>query len=192
MIAGVEAGHWLAYRIVYRDPYSRAQALAGSGHGYLHYAPPVFAMASAIGVCAFGTCVFGRRDFGRSAARVSLLPFLLLSPLAFALQEIFERLAIGVWPLTAVLAPTFMPGLLFQLPFALAAFLTARWLLRAADRLRVVLFGHLRPKPVAAFETHSSSHFAEVDPLRVPSLASGYGKRGPPAGLVPAVSAVFS
>ncbi len=187
MAVGVEAGHWLTYRIVYPDPYSRAQALAGSGHGYFHYGPMFFALVIAVGLCGFGTRVFGRSGPSRDAATVSLMPFVALSPLAFALQECLERLTVGSWPFAAVLAPTFMPGLLFQLPFAIAAYLAARSLLRAADRLRSLLSAPPRPAPLA--EDGSPGPVATVHPRRLAALAIGYGKRGPPRRLVPAAPA---
>src|SRR5438552_2781573 len=112
LVAGAEAAHWLAYRFVYPDPYARSQALAQSGHGYLSHAPTFFAAMGAIALCSLLA-----RTFRRGArAHVSLLPFLLLAPLAFALQECAELLFAGVSPLAALLTPTFMPGLLLQLP----------------------------------------------------------------------------
>jgi hypothetical protein len=188
MVAGVEAGHWSAYRIVYPDPYVRAQELTGSGHAYLGYWPLFFALVAALGLCGLGGRLFRRGGGATLTAEVSLTPFLLLSPLAFALQECLERLAVGAWPLAGVLTPTFMPGLLFQLPFALAAFLIARWLLGAADRLRVFLFGRRRPA-LPALGDRAPGRFATPALPRVSALAAGYGERGPPAGLVPAPSA---
>ncbi|HWB23244.1 MAG TPA: hypothetical protein VG652_10180 [Gaiellaceae bacterium] len=178
MLAGVESGHWLAYRIAYPDAYLRAQALAGSGHGYLDRAPLLVAIALTIGLCAVGARVVRRADGAPGSAQVSLLPFVLLSPVAFALQELTERLLAGMWPFTAVLAPTFMPGLLFQLPFACAAFVIARWLLRTADRLHVLLFGAgtRRLPPAARALTRPSVR----DLPRTVSLVAARRERGPP------------
>lgn len=109
----------------------------------------------------------------------------MLSPIAFALQECIERLFVGGWPFAAALAPTFMPGLAFQLPFALVAFLLARWLLRAADRLRLLLFGQSH-MPALLPAAASRRRFAIVDLARVAALAAGYGERGPPRSFSPA------
>ena len=109
---------------------------------------------------------------------MSLLPFLVVSPLAFALQECSERLLVGGWPFAAVLAPTFMPGLLFTLPFALVAFLIARLLLHAADRLRALVFKPAAPCLVALVAAVSAA--ARVDLPRWAALALGVGERGPP------------
>jgi len=177
--AGVECGHWLAYRVVYPDPYSRGQTLAASGHHYLSDAPLFFAVLGAVALCAFGLRVFRRGAPGSGAVRVSLLPFLLVSPLAFALQECTERLFVGGWPFAAVLAPTFMPGLLFQVPFALLAFAAARWLLRAADRLRALVLGG-RPARVSARPVLCLPRFELLVLPRVAPLAGGRSERGPP------------
>ena len=177
--AGVECGHWLAYRIVYPDPYARAQALAGSGHHYLSYAPMFFAVVGAVALCAFGLRVFRRGAPDSGAVSVSLLPFLLVSPLAFALQECIERLFTGGWPLAAALAPTFMPGLLFQVPFALLAFALARWLLRVADRLRALVLGGRPARAPASL----IPRFRRLELLVLPPvapLAGGRSERGPP------------
>jgi hypothetical protein len=91
--AGVEGGHWLIYRLVYPDAAVRAQVLAQTGHQYLEYAPPLFAVAGAVAMCAFWSRIFlrGQRSDG-ATAQVSLLPFLVAAPAAFALQECLERL----------------------------------------------------------------------------------------------------
>ncbi len=188
MVAGVEAGHWLAYRLVYPDPYLRAQELAGSGHHYLSYTPLFFSLAGAVALCGFGGRLFRTGEGPRRTDVVSLTPFLLLSPSAFVLQECGERLTVTTWPLAGVLTPAFLPGLLFQLPFALAAFLVARCLLRGADRLRVFLLGR-RPAPLPALVLQVLEQLAAVTLPRISSLAVGYGERGPPGRLVPAVSA---
>jgi len=180
MLAGVEAGHWLAYRLAYPDPSLRAEELAGSGHGYLHHLPLALAVTGALGLCAFGARVFRPPDARSGRGAVSLLPFVLLSPVAFVLQELVERLAAGTWPLDAVLSPAFLPGLLFQLPFALAAFLIARWLLRTANRLRARLFGGGAARRALAAASLLTAPTAAPDPPRVAPLARGYGKRGPP------------
>jgi len=50
-----------------------------------------------------------------------------------------------------VLAPTFVPGLLLQLPFAVLAYVVARVLLRAAARIGRALAGAV-PAPRAALQ----------------------------------------
>ena len=183
MLAGVEGAHSLAYRLVYPDAYTRSQVLAASGHGYLNDAPTFFAIAGALGVCLWLARALSRPGRSAGDGQVSLLPFLMLAPVAFCLQECVEQLFVGGSPFAAVFAPTFLPGVLLQVPFALAAFFIARWLLRAADRVRSILAGG---SPVWVHEP--ARWFAVVADLsRVTSLALGYGERGPPvAGMFPA------
>jgi hypothetical protein len=192
ILAGVEGGHWLAYRLAYPDPYLRAQELAATGHGYFSYAPLFFAVGGAVALCAFWLRVLGReprRPGGTVTVRaqVSLLPFLVAAPLTFALQECIERLFAGGWPFVAVFAPTFLPGLVFQLPFALVAFVIARLLLRAADRLRSLVFRPVASRLAAAIPVVSA---ARLDLPRLAVLAFGVAERGPPPrrlGPAPAV-----
>jgi hypothetical protein len=180
MLAGVEGGHWLAYRLVYPDPYQRSLILAGSGHAYLDYYAPFFlGVTAAVSFCALAGTTARRRSGRVVAGSVSFLPFLLLAPLAFAFQECFERTLLGEWPLQAVLTPTFLPGLLFQLPFAGAAYLAARWLLRVAVRLRLLA---LRPRsrPLSVELAPRKPGFVPLRRPLVAVLSAGCGVRGPP------------
>jgi hypothetical protein len=187
VLAGVEGGHWLAYRLVYPSSSLRAQALAHSGHAYLSYAPLFFAVAGAVCLCAFGLRVFARGDRDSVVVQVPLLPFLLVAPLAFAFQECSESLLVGGWPFAAPLAPTFLPGLVFQAPFALLAFLVARWLLRAAERLRTFAAGGVAPSFPSAPRAALSMRLVQL--RRLTALAGGHAERGPPRGFVPAPAA---
>ena len=74
----------------------------------------------------------------RSAA--ARLPFALLAPAAFVVQEHLETLLHnGAAPFGTALQPTFLPGLLLQIPFALAGYAIARALIRLADGVRVLI-----------------------------------------------------
>jgi hypothetical protein len=182
MVAGVEGAHWLVYRVVYPDAYTRSQVLAASGHGYLNDAPTFFAIAGALGLCLWLARALSRPGRFGSDGQVSLMPFLLLAPLAFCLQECVEQLFVGGSPFAAVFEPTFLPGVLLQVPFAIVAFFIARWLLRVADRVRSILGGG----PLV-WVHEPALWFAVADLPRVTSLARGYGERGPPvAGMFPA------
>ncbi len=180
MIAGTEAGHWLDFRVVYPDPYVRAQVLAGSGHGYLSHWLTGVAVLAALAVAGFGGRAFGPRPF--AASTVSLGPFLALAPLTFALQECVERLATGGWPFSAILEPTFFPGVVLQVPFALLTYIVARALLRTADRIRLRRISE--PFSVLLFFDVLSAARTSVDVPRLRELCSGYGLRGPPLAAV--------
>jgi hypothetical protein len=177
MLTGVECAHWLAYRIVYPDAYTRAQVLAASGHGYLSEAPTAAAVAAAIVLVALVARVAG--GGGRTAAPVALPARLLaLAPLAFGLQECIEELASGHSPFLAFYAPTFLPGLVLTLPFGLLAFVLARALLRGADRLTAVLFGPSPPRRRRALVRVRRPTL--VLPVGVLLLGGGLTERGPP------------
>jgi hypothetical protein len=118
---GTLAGHASGYALVGT---SRQDAVV---HGYLSSAPQFVALCLASIVLALLLRVGGRLP-GRPAA----WPFALVPPLAFIAQELTERLVAGL-PATAVLEPAVYAGLAVQLPIALAGFLAARALLRAAD-----------------------------------------------------------
>src|SRR5579872_2493553 len=109
-LTGSEAAHWLAYRIVYPDPVLRSQVLAAAGHGYLSAAPAAAALAVAVVTVSLAARVVAGRRAGTQALP-SARPFLVLAPLAFALQECGEELATGHLPTLAPYAPTFLPGL---------------------------------------------------------------------------------
>jgi hypothetical protein len=92
-------------------------------------------------------------------------------------QELVEHgVHAGGSPLGAALEPTFLVGLLLQLPFALAALLVARALLALGGAIRRLLgatprlaLPGLAPAPVGIPELP-----------RIAALALGYGERGPP------------
>jgi hypothetical protein len=78
-----------------------------------------------------------------------------------------------------MLAPTFLPGLLLQLPLALAAYVAARLLLKTAERVGRAL-AQLRTLP--AFVQLLIAPTAE--PLRARAVGGGCSSRGPPLALV--------
>jgi hypothetical protein len=135
MLAGTEAAHGLAYRLVFPQAALRFHVLASTGHGYLAWLPLVLALAGAAGALGIGAAVLDTVR-GRRVHELPPAAFALLPPLAFTLQELLElSLRTGTFGWHALAAPTFLPGLALQLPFALAAYAGARLLLRAAVRL---------------------------------------------------------
>lgn len=150
------AVHSLAYRLVAPGP----EELAETGHGYLAFAP------LAVGLClALCAAALAARVLGAFASRSRCEPppwlFAALPPLAFVLQEYAERLVhAGAFPLATATEPVFLAGLALQLPFALVALALARLLLRAAERLGLVLAARrrrpARPSRVVARPVGSS------------------------------------
>jgi hypothetical protein len=121
MFVGTEFAHSVAYRAAHPEEHVREQALAASGHGYLDYAPLGGALLVAIVVVAL-VLRLGAARRGVAGASVSALPFALLVPLPFALQEHLERLAHDdSLSLAAATEPTFALGLAIQVPFAALA-----------------------------------------------------------------------
>jgi hypothetical protein len=105
-----------------------------------------------------------------------------LPPLLFVTLELAESLLSGDSVGSEVFEPTFVVGLALQLPFAAAAYLVVRLLLRAGDRLRTMLFPRTPPaSPVPpgpdVFPPHDVSR-------RAVHLVSTQRGRAPPAAPV--------
>ena len=133
MLAGSQAAHVLAYRWVYPSSQVRLHALLSTGHGYMDRLPLVLGIAAAVAlVSLLAAGVDAAR--GRSVRGLPAWAFALLPLLTFVVQEILERsLHTGTFVWQAVESPTFVPGLLLQLPFAAAAYVVARLLLRTVS-----------------------------------------------------------
>jgi hypothetical protein len=163
MLAGSQAAHALAYVWVYPEAHARVRILLASGHSYAAWLPLVLALGGAAALAALAATAADAAR-GRPARALPAAGFALLPPLAFALQELLElSFHTGTFAWQALLAPTFAPGLLLQLPFALAAYLAAKLLLRGARRV-----GHAfaaRPPRVPAFAVPPPAPAAAV-PLR--------------------------
>jgi hypothetical protein len=182
-IAGTQVAHALAYRLVTPEAGERAHELGATGHGYLAYLPLALAVGAVLVVLALakevGHVVAGRGGVG---LRPRAWSFAVLAPAVFCCQELFERLVHdGGFPWDAALTPSFLVGMLLQLPFALAAYGLARLLLRVARTLGRLLAGSFRPRRVSTALPRPALCLAVP---RVPALALGYGSRGPPALLV--------
>jgi hypothetical protein len=139
MLGGSQLAHALAYRIAYPQAHVRVLHMLATGHSYFTRLPLLLAAAAA---CLLASLVVTAVDAAR-ARPVRALPawaFALLPPLAFALQELLElSLHTGAFAWRAALAPTFLPGLLLQLPCAVLMYVAARLLLRAAERIGLAL-----------------------------------------------------
>jgi hypothetical protein len=133
-LVGSQAAHAVAYALVYPQARTRALTLFATGHAYLSYVPVLLAAAGAAAAVALAVTALDAA-VGRPVRDVPAWAFALVPPAGFAIQELLElSLHTGTLGWRAVLAPTFLPGLLLQLPFALAAYVAARLLLRAAER----------------------------------------------------------
>jgi hypothetical protein len=173
VLLGTQAGHALAYDLVY--PQAHARILLQTGHGYLSWLPVALALAGSVALAAL--CVAAADAArGRPARSVPAWAFATLPPATFLIQELLElSLHTGGFGWRAVLAPTFLPGMLLQLPLALAAYAAARLLLRTAERI-----GRALGQPRILHAPFQLLAAPTPAPLRARVAAGGRSSRGPP------------
>jgi hypothetical protein len=179
ILAGSQAAHVLAYRWAYPEAHVRLAALVRTGHGYMSLLP--FALGTAAAVTLLSLLVAaGDAARGRRGRPLPAWTFAVLPLVAFTVQEHLERwLYSGVVPWHEVAAPTFLPGLALQLPFGAAAYLAARLLLRAAERVGRALAPAAPPRPRPVPSLLRAPAPAPQLP-RPPLISRGLAKRGPP------------
>jgi hypothetical protein len=186
ILAGGIGAHWLSYLVVVPDATARETLLAATGHAYATWLPTVEAILASIGLLTAAALVVGRRS---PVDRLALRPgaFLTLPLVAWTLQEPAERAAAGyAAPLHVLLEPVYWRGLLFQVPFALVAFLVASLLLRVTRALHAATRAR-RERHGAARREHTIGRplrtvFAAVAP-RV-RAGDALAVRGPPSAAV--------
>lgn len=177
MLTGSQAAHVLAYRWVYPEAGVRLSALVRTGHGYMSLLPFVLGAAATLMVVSLALAAVDAAR-GRAARALPAWAFALLPLLGWIVQEHLERLLYsGVMPWHEFAAPTFLPGLLLQLPFAALAYLVARLLLRTAVRAGRALASPRRPRLLPLPVAVPAVPFLSLRPALV---ASGPATRGPP------------
>jgi hypothetical protein len=179
MTAGSLAAHSLSYVFVAgRSAEGGGEAAERASTGGGSYMVLIIGVLAATAVIATAArFVFGRRR--RATREVSPWLFFVLPPLAYAFQELAERLLHAEsFPFHAALEPRFLVGLVLQVPFGLLALLVARALLRVVERLVRAL---ARPVPRVRRLPVSWPLRKSCDLPRIPALALGYPQRGPPA-----------
>ena len=181
-VLGWLSAHGLAYRFVAPDPHERHHLLAASGHSYLPYVPFALTFCVAIvAVCLAALVATGIR--ARSSPRISLASLGVVPLLAFTAQEHLEHFLHQGGHLHMVAAePTFVVGMLLQLPFALAAVFVGRALLTFAAALARRLRDRQRERVVAP---RSFEPALVGDLPRVAALALAHAPRAPPHLLSP-------
>jgi hypothetical protein len=180
ILAGSQVAHVLAYRWVYPDARVRLAELLRTGHGYMSLLPFALGVAGAVTLLSL---VVSAADATRGRRGRPLPPwaFALLPLLVFTVQEHLERwLYSGVVPWHEVSVPTFLPGLALQLPFGAAAYVVARLLLRAAERVGRALAPLLPPRRRSPVLLPVGPPTAAPVVLRSPLISRGLAKRGPP------------
>lgn len=175
MLVAVETAHALAYRVVFPQASLRGAVLAATGHAYVSWLPLVLAVGGAVAIVGLAAAVADVVR-GGTVRELGAGAFAALPPLAFALQELLElSLHTGHVAWHAFAAPTFLPGLALQLPFALLAFVVTRLLLRAAVKVARILAREHRPAATARVRYFCSR---VATPLQ-PGCGSA-APRGPP------------
>jgi hypothetical protein len=181
MVVGSQVAHVFAYRWVYPNAHVRLSELVATGHEYMgspSYAPTLLGFVFAAEFVAAGFVLVGTVRRSRQRA-VPAWAFALLPMLGFTLQEFLERWMAGSpFPWWMVLQPTYRVGLLLQLPFALIAYLLARLLLRAADRVGRILRGAVARPSLVSLSLRWG--VLEICRPRRGALAGGHSGRGPP------------
>jgi hypothetical protein len=177
VLLGTQAAHALAYDLVY--PQAHGRILLSTGHGYLTWLPLALALAGAVALAAL--CVTAADAArGRPARALPAWAFALLPPATFAIQEALElSLHTGRFDARALLAPTFLPGLLLQLPLALAAYAAARLLLKTAEHVGRAF---AQPQVLCAFVQLLTAPTAA--PVYPRAVVAGCSSRGPPPAAV--------
>lgn len=176
-VLGSLTAHDLAYRLVAGPAHDHL--LEETGHGYLEHAWPVIGALAALLTAGVVVGLLGRRGPTVPARTIGLVPIL-----GFVLQEHLERLAhTGAFPTGTVLEPTFVAGLVLQLPFALLALGLAAAILRLTHTARrLVLAG----EPVLRAPLPVVPAAPATPPLPRPAPAAcRLAGRGPPVGRSP-------
>jgi hypothetical protein len=173
VLLGTQAAHALAYDLVY--PEAEGRILLATGHGYFTWLPVALALAGAVALAALVVAAFDAAR-GRHPRALPAWAFALLPPATFAIQEVLElSLHTGSFNAQALLAPTFLPGLLLQLPLAFVAYVTARFLLRAAERV-----GRALAQPQTLPVLLQLLIAPTAAPLLARAVVGGCSSRGPP------------
>ena len=119
-VAGSLLAHQVSYTLQASDGAARARLLAATGHGYLTRVPLIAGVL--IAVALGGLIREGAIRWKGTGRTGPIWPIALIPPLAFLVQEHLERLLHdGTFPWHLAAQPTFLRGLVLQIPFALLA-----------------------------------------------------------------------
>jgi hypothetical protein len=148
-VIGYQSAHATVNALLGSPASARSELLLRHGPG-AGLVPFLGCVALAVVAAALAGRAAGTWPAHHSAA--SRIPFAVIAPALFIVQEHLETaLRTGAVPLGAVIEPTFLPGLLLQIPFAIAGYAIARALVRLADGVRALVASHRRgPRRPAA------------------------------------------
>ena len=152
-------------------------------HGYLRYGAVFVALAAAV-LAVVATRHFVQTVGGAEVGKVpSAVTFAVMPIVGFVFQEHLEHLvAARELEVSFFLSPPFVVGLALQLPFALAAMLVARLILRVIRTAGAAL-GELDARPWCVFSDLSvpAARSGVDGPPRSRGLAFSCAGRAPPA-----------
>ena len=178
MAVGGLVAHVAVFRLIGADPSLRGRMLHDGGHGYAAHWRACLAVCATVAIAGLVLSVAAAARRGRPL-RVPVWLFAVVPPAGFVVQEHLERIfADGSFPYTAALEATFLVGVVLQIPFALAAFLTARMLLGLVDAVARRLGAPPRARLASAQPLPRPA--ADVVVARLSALALGHGQRAPP------------
>jgi hypothetical protein len=134
-MAGAQFAHVVDYRVVHPDGHEREEVLRATGHGYFAYLPLIAPLLGVALVVGFVAAVAGAQR-GRPVRVTGAFAFAALPLVTFGIQEHLESwVRHGSFPWDTVTAPTFLLGLLLQLPVAALTLGVTRLMLRAAEAI---------------------------------------------------------
>lgn len=183
IVVGSQLAHGIAYWWAYPVASLRLTMLAGSGHGYMAYAPAALGFLAAVQIISFAVVV-ADRVHGRQLRPLPAWVFLFIPAVGFTLQEHLERFfaaGASVFPWWTVLEPSFWRGLVLQVPLGLAAYLVATALLRTASAVADVVVARRRDQVVVLRAPSRAWRPAIVSLPRLAPLAALAAGRAPPA-----------
>lgn len=148
-IIGCQSAHAVTNMLLGTPERARGELLLGHGPG-AGLAPPLACIA--LTVVAAGLAGRAAGSWSTQHAASARLPFAVVAPMLFIVQEHVETvLHTGAAPIGTMIEPTFLPGLLLQIPFAIAGYAIARALIRLADGVRGLIGSRRRvPRRSAA------------------------------------------
>lgn len=177
-VAGLLVGHFVSYVLAVPDPHHRDLVLGQTGHGYLPAAGEaalVLALAGVVALVVRSWSGRGRADAGRLGSLARSLAT--IQVLAFAGQELLERLVAGA-PLGGLVhGHVLVVGVLVQVSVALAGAAVLHWLARTSARLATVTAPRAplpQPAPAIALAL-------DPDTPRTRIFATATSVRGPPS-----------
>jgi len=176
------SAHWLAYVLVAPHADDRSRLLAETGHHHAG-AAPVFVACGITLLCVGLGLIVHQALSGASRPRVRKWPIALAAPAGFALQEHLERLIeFGASPVTAALEPTFIVGMVLQVPVAITAFVLVGALVAAGHAWgrAVRPSGSAVPRRLSLLAGVVLWPTPAPDRARMSALGAGHGERGPP------------